>query len=138
MGRILAIDFGSKKTGLAVTDPRGIIAQPLDTIATDRLMAFLKDYVPREEVHCIVVGEPSDYNGDPAPIVEQIENFVRGIEKRFPEVLIEIFDESLSSREARKTMLLSGLGRKKRADKWRVDRVAATIMLQEYLEDRSA
>ena len=138
MGRILAIDFGSKKTGLAVTDPLGLIATPLDTVATDRLMAFLKDYVPRQAVSCILMGEPSDYNGEPAPIVEQIENFLRGLEKRFPGVTIEVLDESLSSRDARKALLHSGLGRKKRADKWRVDQVAATIMLQEYLETRQA
>jgi putative Holliday junction resolvase len=131
----MAIDYGTKRTGLAVSDPQRLIATPLETVPTGKLFGYLETYFARENVAVVVVGEPTDEEGRPAAVEQHIRGFVRKLARRYPALQILRRDESLTSLEARQALLYSGLGRKKRAEKSRVDITAATLLLQAYLEE---
>ncbi len=134
MKRILAIDYGKKRTGIAVTDPMQIIAGGLDTVETKDLEAFLKNYLEREPVETIVVGYPKQLDGEDSENMKRISPFVNRLRKLYPELKIEMYDERFSSVLAHKTILASGISKKARRDKALVDKISATIILQEYLE----
>ena len=132
--RILAIDYGKKRTGIAVTDSLQIIAGGLDTVETRDLEPWLMGYLQKEEVETIVVGYPRQMDGDDSENMKRITPFVNRLKKLFPEVNVELYDERFTSVLAHKTMLDSGIGRKARQDKGLVDKISATIILQDYLE----
>lgn len=134
MARILAIDYGNKRTGIAVTDPLQIIANGLTTVETPELLAFLENYLTEEEVETIVVGEPSHADGTPTKLVPHIIGLTRKLKKMQPGITIVMQDERFTSVMAKEAILASGVGRKKRREKGLVDKIAATIILQEYLE----
>lgn len=134
MGRILAIDYGSKRVGLAVTDPLKMIANGLTTVHSKDLVAFLKEYCVRESVECIVVGEPLDMKNMASDSSRYIEPFVRHLKKQFPDIPVERMDERFTSQMAMQTMIDSGIGKKARRNKELVDTISATIILQSYLE----
>lgn len=130
----MAIDYGSKRVGLAVTDPLRIIASGLETIHSKDLIAFLEAYFKKEPVDIIVVGEPKTLANKASDSARFIEPFVTHLRKKFPEKKIERFDERFTSAIAHQTMRDGGLGKKARQDKELVDRISATIILQDYLQ----
>ncbi len=136
MGRILAIDYGRKRTGIAVSDTLQIIANGLTTVPTAQLMTFLKDYMQREAVERIVIGLPKQMNNEQSESMKYIEPFVRLFRKTYPDVPMEYFDERFTSVLAHKAILSSGLKKKARQDKALVDEVSATIILQSYMESK--
>ncbi len=136
MGRILAIDYGRKRCGLAVTDPLQIIAGALETVPTHTLMDFLKEYLARNEVDALVMGMPRQMNGEPSESFTYIAPFVRRLEKEFPKLRIEWMDERFTSRLAMQAMITGGVPKMQRRDKGLVDRVSATIILQSYLDSK--
>ena len=134
MARILSIDYGKKRTGLAVTDPLQISAGGLVTVATSGLFDFLRDYVAKEPVERIVIGEPKQPDGTPSENMARVAEFVNRWRKAFPAIPIEFYDERFTSVLAHRAMIDGGLRKKKRQDKALVDEVSATIILQSYLE----
>lgn len=136
MSRILAIDYGKKRTGLAVTDTLQIVPGALDTIDTRQLMEYLNAYVAKEPVERIIIGEPVQPNGQPSENLQRVRSFEGQWRKAHPDIPIEGFDERFTSVLAHKTMIDAGLGRKARRDKAVVDRISATIILQDYLNSR--
>ena len=132
--RILSIDYGKKRTGIAVTDPMQIIANGLETVETKDLEAFLTRYMEKEEVETIVVGYPMQMDGEDSENMKRIQPFVNRLRKLFPDKKIEMYDERFTSVLAHKAMLASGIGKKARQNKGLVDKISATIILQEYLE----
>lgn len=137
MGRIMAIDYGRVRTGLAVTDPMRIIATALTTVETPMLISYIKDYCAREEVDEFVVGEAKHMNNTPSESMQYIEPFVAALTAAFPEKKIARIDERFTSKLAFQSMIDSGMKKKDRRDKGAIDRVAATIMLQDYLRTNS-
>lgn len=133
MPRILAIDYGIKRTGIAVTDEFQIIASSLTTIPSETIIAFLKEYFAKEKVEKVIVGEPKQMNGQPSESAEIIEKFVIKFKSEFPQMKMERVDERFTSKMAFQTMIDSGLKKKQRQNKGLVDEIAATIMLQDYL-----
>ena len=133
MPRILSIDYGIKRTGLAVTDELQIIASGLTTIPSSEVMFFLKDYFSKENVAKVLIGEPKQMNGKPSQSAPIIEKFVDDFKAIFPEIKVERVDERFTSKMAFQTMIDSGLKKKQRQNKALVDEIAATIMLQDYL-----
>ncbi len=136
MGRILAIDYGRKRCGIAVTDPLKIIANGLETVATHRLMEFLKDYISREGVELIVIGQPTQLNGEPSESMRYIIPFINRLRKEMPEMPIEMVDERFTSTIAHQAMIDGGMKKSDRRDKARVDTIAASIILNDYLESK--
>ncbi len=134
MGRLLAIDYGVRRTGLAVTDMACIIANGLTTVETKNLWNFLTDYVSREDVDKIVIGMPVQMSGEASDNQRNIKPFVNRWRKNFPGIPIEPFDERFTSVMAHRTMIESGIGRKARRNKALVDEISATIILQSYME----
>jgi putative Holliday junction resolvase len=134
--RILAIDFGLTRTGLAVTDPARIIASALDTVPSTGLMDYLKRYVAKEKVEGFVVGLPCNLDGSPTDVTPNVHLFVSALKRQFPGQWVETVDERFTSKMARRTMLDSGIGQKARRDKGTVDRISATILLQGWMEHR--
>ena len=134
MGRIVAIDYGQKRTGLAVTDELKIIATGLTTVRTVDLMDFLKEYVKRNNVECFVVGEPKQMNNTPSESAVYIEPFVKALRTGFPAIAVARMDERFTSIMATRTIREAGLKKKDRQDKALVDTVSATIILQSYME----
>ena len=133
MGRIMAIDYGGKKTGIAVTDPLQIIANGLDTVRTHDLFDFLKEYTEREEVIGFVVGEPLNMDGTETHNTQPVQRFVNRLKKLYPVIPITMIDERMTSVEAKQIILKSGAKKKKRRDKSLVDKVSAVLILQEYM-----
>lgn len=133
MPRILAIDFGQKRTGIAVTDELQIIASGLTTVPSETAIAFLKDYFSKEKVMKVLIGEPKQMNGLPSESAEFIEKFVQKFTAAFPEMPILRVDERFTSKMAFQTMIDSGLKKNQRKNKALIDEIAATIMLQDYL-----
>lgn len=133
MSRIIAIDYGKKRTGLAITDPLKLIASGLQTVETDKIFPFLKDYFSKEKVETALVGEPKQMDGTPSESTEMIEKFVEKFKTEFPDIRLERVDERFTSKMASRTLIDSGLKKKKRQDKALLDEVSATIMLQDYL-----
>lgn len=134
MGRILAIDYGRKRCGIAVTDPLKIIANSLETIATHKLMEFLKNYMSREQVELIVIGKPMQLNGQPSESMRYITPFVNRLKKEMPDMPIEMVDERFTSTIAHQAMIDGGMKKSDRRDKARVDSIAASIILNDYLQ----
>jgi putative holliday junction resolvase len=134
MGRILAIDYGRKRTGLAVTDSLQLISCGLDTVSTHDLMTFLEDYFRKESVERVVVGLPKQWNNQPSESMIYIDPFVRSFKRKWPDIPVEYYDERFTSVLAHKAMLEGGLKKKDRQNKALVDRVSAVIILQSYLE----
>ncbi len=134
MSRILAIDFGRKKSGIAVTDPLRMIANPHSTIETSKLMAFLEKYAKDEEVDVIVVGEPKDMDNQQSDVAKYLNPFIGRLKKALPNVSIERMDERFTSRMAFQTMIDAGLGKKARQNKELIDSISATLILQSFME----
>ena len=134
MARILSIDYGKKRTGVAVTDPLQIIANGLATVATNELMAFLKNYIAKEPVERVVIGEPRQPNGQPSENLQRVKQFVAQWKKQVPEIPIELFDERFTSVLAHQAMIDGGLRKKARQNKELVDEISATIILQDYMQ----
>ena len=136
MARILSIDYGKKRTGLAVTDPLQIIAGGLATVATSELFDYLKAYLAHEQVELIVIGEPRQPNGEPSENLARVQQFVNRWRKAMPQVPIQYYDERFTSVLAHQAMLDGGLKKKARQNKGLVDEISATIILEDYLRSR--
>ncbi len=133
MARIICIDYGGKRTGLAVTDPLQIIATGLTTVESKTLIPFLKDYFARETVELILIGEPKNWDDTDTHATPLVEKCIKDLQKNFPAMPIKKVDERYTSKMAKDAMLEMGLKKKERRNKALVDEIAATIMLQEYL-----
>ncbi|MBR0187655.1 MAG: Holliday junction resolvase RuvX [Prevotella sp.] len=136
MARILSIDYGKKRTGLAVTDPLQIIAGGLATVATSQLFEYLQAYIAREQVEMIVIGEPRQPNGEPSENLARVQQFVNRWRKAIPQVPIQYYDERFTSVLAHQAMIDGGLKKKARQNKGLVDEISATIILEDYLRSR--
>lgn len=137
MGRILAIDYGKKRTGLAVTDPLRIIANGLATIPTSDIFDYLTQYVAKESVDQLVIGKPIQPNGQPSENLARVENFVNRWRKLHPEMPIDYYDERFTSVIAHQAMIAGGMKKKtRREDKGLVDEISATIILQDYMRSK--
>ena len=136
MARILSIDYGKKRTGLAVTDPLQIIAGGLATVATSELFDFLKAYIAREQVEMIVIGEPRQPNGEPSENLARVQQFVNRWRKAVPEVPIQYYDERFTSVLAHQAMLDGGLKKKARQNKGLVDEISATIIFEDFMRSK--
>jgi len=136
MGRILAIDYGRKRTGLAVTDSLQLIPGGLATVSSHELLKFLEDYFHKEAVDRIVVGLPKQMNNQPSESMKYIEPFVRSLKKKWPDLPVEYYDERFTSVLAHQAMLEGGLKKKDRQNKALVDEISAVIILQSYLESK--
>ena len=137
MGRILAIDYGRKRVGLAVTDPLQIIANSLTTIHSKDIWNFLDEYLVKEDVECIVVGYPKQMNNQASEAVRFINPFLKKLTKTYPNMEVKQVDERFTSKMAHQTMIDAGLKKKARQNKALVDTISATIILQSYLEQRT-
>lgn len=134
MGRILAMDYGLKRTGLAVTDPLKIIATGLTTVDTPQLFNFLKDYVKKEVVDLFLIGEPKNLDDSDTHITKQVATVIQRLKKEFPQIPVQGVDERYTSKMASRALVEMGMKKKQRRDKKIIDEIAATIMLQEYLQ----
>ncbi|MBR5391367.1 MAG: Holliday junction resolvase RuvX [Prevotella sp.] len=137
MARILSIDYGKKRTGIAVTDPLQIIANGLATVSTSELFDYLKDYLSHEQVERIIIGRPLQTNGQPSENLQRVEQFVNRWKKEMPDVPVEYVDERFTSVLAHQAMIDGGLRKKARQDKALVDKISATIILEDYLRSHS-
>ncbi len=137
MGRILAIDYGTRRTGLAVSDPLRIIAGALATVETKQLERYLADYFAENDVDIIVLGKPTQMNGTPSQTMRYIEPLAGRLRHAYPDKEVVLYDERFTSVLAHRTMLESGIGREARRDKALVDRISATIILQSYMESEA-
>ena len=136
MARLLAIDYGRKRTGIAVTDTLQIIANGLTTVPSHTVIHFLKDYIAKESVELIIVGLPRQMNYEESESMKYIKPFVKRLQKEIPDIPVEYFDERFTSRMAQQTMIDGGLKKKQRQNKALVDEISATIILQGYMEGR--
>ena len=134
MGRIMSIDYGRKRTGVAVTDPLQIVAGNLATVPTHTLMQFIKDYIAHNPVDRIVVGKRTQLNGEPSESMKYITPFVNRLKKELPDMPVVMYDERFTSTIAHQAMIDGGMKKSDRRDKSRVDAIAATIILNDYLQ----
>ncbi len=134
MARILSIDYGKKRTGIAVTDPMQIIAGGLVTVCTSELLDYIDNYIKKEQVEKIIVGEPKQTNGVPSENMERVVGFIKQLKGLHPKIPIELYDERYTSCIAHKAMIEGGLHKKARQNKALVDQISATIILEDYLE----
>lgn len=134
MPRILAIDYGRKRVGLAVTDPLQIIATSLTTVSTSELFIFLEKYLKEEQIERFVIGYPRQMNNEPSESVQFIDPFLKKIKEKYPQIPVELVDERFTSKMAFQTMIDSGIGKMKRREKGLIDTISATIILQSWLE----
>lgn len=134
MSRIMAIDYGKKRTGIAVTDPAQIIANGLTTVETNKLLGFISGYTSKESVERFVVGKPKQLNNEDSENMNRVQQFVNALRKRYPDIPIEMIDERFTSVLAHRTMIDGGLKKKARQNKALVDEISATIILQSYME----
>ena len=130
----MGIDYGTKRIGLAVTDPLQIIASGLDTVETDKIWAFLERYLSEEEVERIVIGYPLHLDGQPTYVAVQVDEFIKKLHEQFPTLEVTKHDERFTSKDAKQIILQSGAKKKKRRDKSLVDKVSAVLILQDFLE----
>lgn len=137
MARIICIDYGGKRCGLAVTDPLQIIATALTTVATKELYTYLTNYFAKEQVELILIGEPLNLDDSPTHATPLVKKAIVALNKKFPTIPVQTVDERFSSKNAVKAMVEMGMKKKDRQDKKNVDQIAATILLQEYLTNRS-
>ena len=136
MPRILAIDYGTKRVGLAVTDTNQLIATGLDTVHSKDVISFLKAYVLREIVSCFVVGEPKQMNASDSQIKQHIDHFVNQLKKNFPDIPVDRFDERFTSKMATQALIMSCVKKKERQNKELIDMTSAIIILQSYMESK--
>lgn len=134
MGRVLAIDYGKKRTGIAVTDPLRIIATPLETVLTQNLLAFLKEYARREPVDEFVIGMPKTLKNEDSEIAPVVRKFVAVLKNTFPEKAVHEVDERFTSSMAQRAMIEGGMKKKDRQEKGNVDKISATLILQSFLD----
>lgn len=134
MSRIVAIDYGQKRVGVAVTDENRIIATALATVPTKDIFVFLSNYLKTENVGCFVVGDPKQMNNQASETVKYIEPFVRKLRKTFPDLLVERYDERFTSKLALKAMIEGGMKKKERQKKENIDKISAVLILQSYME----
>ena len=137
MSRILAIDYGTKRVGVAVTDPLGMIAGALATVETPRIFDFLSEYLTVNDCNRLVIGYPLTLRNEPAEVTPEIDRFIERFASLYPYIEVIKYDERFTSKLAFDTILASGIGRRKRRDKAVIDRISATIILQNYLESIS-
>jgi len=137
MGRIIGIDYGKKRIGLAVTDPLQIFASPLTTIAPAEFDSFMKEYLKKESVESFVIGYPRQMNNLPSESVKYIDPFIRKLKKSYPEIPVHCADERFTSRMAFRSMIEGGVKKEERKDKTMVDRISASLILQSFLDTRS-
>lgn len=137
MSKLLAIDYGQKRVGIAVTDNEQIIASGLTTVHSKDVISFLEEYLSREDVECFVIGEAKNLDNSPSESARFIEPFVKTLSKKFPDIDIVRVDERFSSKMAFQSMIDAGLNKKTRRDKALIDKVSATIILQSYLDSRA-
>ena len=136
MSRILALDYGGKRTGIASTDPLQIIASPLITVQTEDLMDYLTEYIAKEDVSELVVGQPTRHDGSFSGIEKYILEFIEKFKKNFPAIVVHRINEMYSSKDAMQALIASGVKKKDRRDKKLLDSTAATLLLQEFLYDK--
>lgn len=136
MPRILAIDYGTKRCGIAVTDNLQIIATALETIPTHTLFSFLEKYFAKENVECLIVGNPKKLDNTPSETAQHVVGFVRKMKEKYPGLKIELLDERFTSVMAKQTMIDSGISKKQRQNKASVDLISAVLLLQNYLETK--
>ncbi|MEA5044020.1 MAG: Holliday junction resolvase RuvX [Petrimonas sp.] len=136
MSRLLAIDYGKKRTGIAVSDPLQIIANGLTTVETAKIFDFLKSYLAKEEVEKVIIGLPRQMNNEASENLPRIEQFADQLRKLYPNLDIGYFDERFTSKMAQQTMIDGGLKKKDRRNKALIDEISATIILQGYMESR--
>jgi putative holliday junction resolvase len=136
MARILALDYGKKRTGIAVTDPLQIVATGLDTVDTKELIGYLKKYMAQEPVEKIIIGYPLNFDDSPTDATPLVDKFIGKFLNVFPNIPVEKIDERLTSRMASQAIAAMGLRKKEREDKGLIDKVSAVIILQDYLEGR--
>jgi putative holliday junction resolvase len=137
MGRIIGVDYGVKRIGLAVTDPLQIFASPLITVSQEEFYSFINDYLIKNEVDAFVIGYPVQMNNKPSESVTYINPFIKKLKKTFPEKHIYLADERFTSQMAMRTMIAGGVKKKDRQDKSMVDKISASIILQSFLDTRS-
>lgn len=138
MARIMAIDYGLKRTGIAVTDPLQIIASALTTIESARIFTFLEEYLKKEKVALILIGDPRNLDDSPTDLTADVQRIIGIMQGKFPEIPIRAIDERFSSVMASRAMIEMGMKKKQRREKGTVDQIAATMMLQEYLSKLNA
>lgn len=136
MGRIIAIDYGSKRTGIAVTDPLRIVPNGLPTVETRKLFAFIDQYFEKEQVDILVIGYPSHLDGNQTYVTVEIENFLKNFSAKYPDVKIFRQSEWFTSRQAKQIILQSGINKTKRKDKSLVDKISAVIILEEFMRSK--
>ncbi|MBR9917900.1 Holliday junction resolvase RuvX [bacterium] len=134
MARVMALDYGGKRTGIATTDPLQIIASPLTTVQTAELMSYLENYFKTEEVEAMVIGQPTRYDGSFSSIEKEILKFIEKFEEKFPQIQIHRINEMFTSKEAMQSLIASGVPKMKRRDKNLLDSTSATLILQEFLQ----
>jgi putative Holliday junction resolvase len=137
LGRIVAIDYGTRRTGLAVTDPGQIIASPLETVPTHELMSYLQAYFEKEQVDLLVVGHPRQMDYSESESMKQIRFFVSAFKKRFKEIPVEWMDERFTSKMAMEALIVGGMKKSDRMVKGNIDKVSAALILQSFLEKRN-
>lgn len=138
MGRLLAIDYGTKRCGIAVTDPLQIIASGLTTVPTAELVSFLKEYFAEETVDLVVVGEPTRHDGTPSDVEVNIAEFITEFKQQFPAMQVQRQDERFTSKMAVQSMIAGGMKKKQRRNKEMIDQISATIILQDFLQNYSS
>lgn len=136
MDRIIGIDFGRKRTGLAVSDPLGIFASPLETVPTAKIIDYLKNYAEKETIVLFVVGMPVNMNGAPSEAAADVQVFLKNLAKAFPHIRVELEDERFTSVLAHRAMIDGGMKASRRRDKTEVDKISASIILQTYMDRR--
>ncbi|MES2779328.1 MAG: Holliday junction resolvase RuvX [Bacteroidota bacterium] len=134
MGRLIGIDYGTKRVGLATTDPLKLIANTLTTVHANDVIPFLKEYIAKEEVECFVVGKPMKLDGSDSQSAVHVEKFVHLLDKNFPDIPVKMIDERFTSAIATRSMLEMGLKKKDRAKKSNVDQISAVLILQTYMQ----
>lgn len=136
MGRIMAIDYGTKRIGLAVTDPLQMFASPLLTVSTSEFEAFIEGYIKKEPVEAFVIGYPVQMNNLPSQSVRSINPFIKKLKNKYPDIHIHLADERFTSQMALRTMIEGGVKKKDRMDKAMIDKISASIILQSFLDSR--
>lgn len=138
MPKLIGLDYGEKRTGIAVTDPMQMIASGLTTLPTDEVIAFLKDYLQENEVDKCIVGLPKQMDNSSSEVEPKIQLFIKKLTKALPNLTIERYDERFTSKLAFQTLIDSGVGKKKRREKGLIDKISATLLLQSYLDAQCA
>jgi putative Holliday junction resolvase len=137
MGKLLGIDLGSRRTGIAITDDLQIIASPLETVDSRNILDYLDELFATEKIDLVVMGEPRHRDGQPMEMTDRVHQFKQVLEKRYPGIPVELEDERFTSKMARASLLASGIKKKQRRDKSLLDKISASLILQSYLERRN-